>query len=513
MDDSPRSVLALTVPKILTKKIKDALAAHGRLNKTFRIRAISEDVKLEWLDGDPANIREGDCYIPVTKEREEDHRGLEPLVRLIDSVNMGDHASTIGLASVYLPDAVPCSLPNSQTSLLGRTVEQWLDQQQGHGHERLRTKDSLLSCNWTYMIYPPLLLLPPSAFSVFSSILGTKGLPNDLSTLYQLICQNFKVSHIALNAPISESVMIKSTLGDNNDSNTQQQHPEIAFGPTPNVLRSPTGLISLYGDYGPDLPLKNRLNAKDLASAFWCTAQQNGIFQTWAPRYTMFSRGNISEKARVLKMESLTEKMLGTPPRETSAVDLYAGIGYFAFSYAKAGVGKVLCWEINPWSVEGLRRGSEGNKWPIRVVQDGEIHHESGQGDERLLVFQESNEKAAARIGKMRDTIPPVRHVNCGFLPSSNDSWEVAVQVLDSIGGWIHAHENIAKKSIASRTAEIVEIFTDLVKIHRSERYEEQWCVECEHLEQVKSYAPGVIHCVLDIAISPVQMSFKPSMI
>ena len=42
--------------------------------------------------------------------------------------------------------------------------------------------------------------------------------------------------------------------------------------------------------------------------------------------------------------------------------DLYAGIGYFAFSYAKAGVGKVLCWEINPWSVDGLRRGAGGKQ-------------------------------------------------------------------------------------------------------------------------------------------------------
>ena len=69
--------------------------------------------------------------------------------------------------------------------------------------------------------------------------------------------------------------------------------------------------------------------------------------------------------------------------------------------------------------------------------------------------------------------------------------------MLDSTGGWIHAHENIAKKDIESRTAEIVGIFQGFAW----KRFEAK--VECEHVESVKSYAPGVMHCVLDIAITP----------
>ena len=62
--------------------------------------------------------------------------------------------------------------------------------------------------------------------------------------------------------------------------------------------------------------------------------------QTWAPKHTMFSRGNIKEKARVLNLAKqptagLEPGLENTDPEaRTMAVDLYAGIGYFTFSYA-----------------------------------------------------------------------------------------------------------------------------------------------------------------------------------
>ena len=221
----------------------------------------------------------------------------------------------------------------------------------------------------------------------------------------------------------------------------------------------------------------------------------------------MFSRGNISEKARILRMPSLRAERLGCEPRACSAVDLYAGIGYFAFCYAKAGVGRVLGWEINPWSVEGLRRGVGRNAegWGVRIMEEGEeLEEEWEQGGERVLVFQEDNQHAGARVQAMRSRIPPVRHVNCGFLPSSAPSWPVAVRVLDpALGGWVHAHENIAVGDIESRKADIVARFDALAK--PDDAADPRRIVRCEHLERVKSYAPGVVHCVLDIHIAPPQ--------
>lgn len=223
----------------------------------------------------------------------------------------------------------------------------------------------------------------------------------------------------------------------------------------------------------------------------------------------LVERGGVNEEEKEPRRGERREREL------ISAVDLYAGIGYFAFCYAakKEVVGKVFCWEISRWSVEGLRRGAVGNGWGVRVFEggqddgDGNGTEKEGNG-QRLTVYQESNQCAAARIAAMRAGVPPVRHVNCGFLPSSKESWETAVQVLDPTqGGWIHAHENIAVRSFERRRMEILEDFRGLVERHHRQGKEDKkgepelWQVECVHFEQVKTYAPGVAHCVLDISV------------
>ena len=225
----------------------------------------------------------------------------------------------------------------------------------------------------------------------------------------------------------------------------------------------------------------------------------------------MFSRGNLSEKKRILELGALRghREPRDTGLEEISAVDLYAGIGYFAFSYAKAGVRTVLCWELNPWSVEGLRRGAAENGWGCRISRCGEEAIEARNdvskfvmGEERLLVFNEDNEKAAERIRKMRELLPPIRHVNCGLLPTSEKSWGVAVQTLDPVqGGWIHAHENVPVAELEHRKATIVRHFAALLHAHSTA--ERPFDVFCNHVESVKSYGPSINHCVFDIFIQP----------
>ena len=216
----------------------------------------------------------------------------------------------------------------------------------------------------------------------------------------------------------------------------------------------------------------------------------------------------------MLTLRSLTAAGLGGEnPSETSAVDLYAGVGYFAFSYTNRGVGKVLCWEINPWSIEGLRRGAEMNGWIVKVFKGVEEPLQNDKmktnGEDNLIVYFESNEHAARRINTIRESIPPIRHVNCGFLPTSEPSWAAAAQALDPIqGGWIHVHENISTRSFKHRQTEIIDVFKDLmVSTHRRGGLGSQWTVECVHFEQVKNFAPGVVHCVLDIAVLPTASS------
>ena len=494
------SCMALIVPRVLVKKTKDALEAQGNLDKSIKIRpATLEDLEMQ-IEKVLTEPRPDTFLIPTklsaslvkaTLLRSSGLAEYEKDIAIIAFRQTPDIHGALGSERSYKDGPIGPGASKSKTSsmnLLARTTGQWLHQLPLE--QSPFAGENVLSYNWTYMIYPPLLLLPPSALSNITSIFASKGqgLPKDLFCLWHLLSQEFKTSHIALNGPIPASA-------------SKELSVQSARDPESNILRSPTALVPLYGDFGPALPISHNPTTSDLFSALWCTARQNHIFQIWAPRYTMFSRGNISEKARILSLQALTKKQLGSQPEETSAVDLYAGIGYFAFSYAKAGIGKVLCWEINPWSIEGLRRGAKRNGWDVKVVKDGQAFNEAINERERLVVFPESNELAAARLAAVRDRIFPVRHVNCGLLPSSKDSWGVAVKVLDPTGGWIHAHENIAKANIESRREEVVETFKRLVKEYWGQRLEVQWEVTCEHVEQVKSYAPGIIHCVLDISI------------
>ena len=510
--DASRSRIALIVPKLLVKKIKDALKAHGDLDKNAKIRPARLEEQNSALEGASLAPRPDAFLIPThlfVEIEQGDSGTLAVKWDLLQSLGLVEYEVDIAVIVFEQGrdthgclglEKCPKNGPNSceasasgkpSMNPLARTIGHWLHQLPDKDFERPFSRDVVLSYSWTYVVYPPLLLLPSATLSNLSSIFGTKGqiIPEDLSSLWCLLSREFKISHIALNAPIlANTTKETSVLGG--------ERLEA------NILRSPTDLVPLSGDFGPNLPLDHGPSITDFCSAFWCTALQNGISQTWAPRYTMFSRGNISEKARILSLKTLTGKELRSQPAETSAVDLYAGIGYFAFSYIKAGVGKVLCWDINPWSIEGLRRGAKKNKWGVEVINDGQAFGHINE-EARLVVFQESNEHAARRISAMKDSIPPVRHVNCGLLPSSKDSWEVAVQVLGPTGGWIHAHENIAKKDIEGRIEEVVEIFKSLVRNHSVHEPHGQWRVECEHVEQVKSYAPGVMHYVLDILISP----------
>ncbi|KAF2482898.1 S-adenosyl-L-methionine-dependent methyltransferase [Neohortaea acidophila] len=349
---------------------------------------------------------------------------------------------------------------------MDRAIAQWL-QQTGQPASKLPT------LKLPYTIYGHLLLLSQTAFTSPEWKQVKHELNNDLSTLYPILATHLKITHIAINSAIPPSV------SDN------VNHEED------NILRSPSNLNPIYGDFGPNTASSHPTNS-DFTAAFWTTAKQNGIQQTWTPRWTMFSRGNVSEKARLLDLPSvhLAVEEGKASGAGSCAVDLFVGIGYFAFSYLKAGVRVVVGWDLNPWSVEGLRRGAEANGWDEQV---GEAV--SAGGEARLLVFNEGNENAGRRIGEMRARLPPVRHVNCGLLPTSRASWRTAVEVLDpELGGWVHVHENFAVAEIESRAEDVREAFQGLCGGRE---------VRIDHVNRLKSYAPGVMHCVIDLHVSP----------
>jgi len=335
----------------------------------------------------------------------------------------------------------------------------------------------------SYVVYGSMILLPSTAYDELDrKRINTLDVQLDLEQLYELIAQHLKITHVASTRPIP--------LHD--DDQTAE-----------NVLRAPKNFTPLYGDFGSstchDPPAQ-----EDYDAAYWVTAKQNGIFQTWAPRWTMFSRGNISEKARLLTLPSVLSAVEDgeADGKECVAVDLYAGIGYFTFSYLKAGVSKVLCWDINPWSIEGLMRGAKANKWFTRRITNDASFTAALESDARLLVFNEDNTMARRRIDEARQSLPPIRHVNCGLLPTSQGSWDTAVNVLDqAMGGWIHVHENFATSEIEQKAEEVRQELQRLAEGRVGLGSSQP--VKVEHINRLKSYAPGVMHCVVDIYIPP----------
>lgn len=509
----------LAVPRYLVKTIKNALQASQRLDKSAKIKPFSATEKARLfgpVEKDIRSCEEEKYLIPSTFMIRSDADEAEILMlrtALLTEINADQYVHQISIFLCNVSSSSHSSSLIETISLLGQVVEGWLLSISSllFPHS---ISDLISVSTWSYTIYPPLLLLPQNTFSIppWPELLSTRLRPH-LQSLYILLNKSFKTTHIALNAPISAL--------------TQGR---------PNTLRKPQTLVPLHGSFGPSLSPTDISSDADFAAAFWCTVRQNGIFQTWAPRHTMFSRGNISEKTRLLSLNTLTAGGLGgNPPSEISAVDLYAGIGYFTFCYAKLGISKILCWELSEWSVEGLRRGSTENGWGVEVFKQDclgalDIKTKPAPKDKQILVFQENNQNAAHRINALRSFIPPIRHVNCGFLPTSQESWETAVQALDpDMGGWIHAHENIERGALVKRREEIVEVFRELVgrwrgisiptvklnselepdsdrpEAHLNKNKNEMttMTVNCIHLEQVKSYAPGVIHCVLDIAVLP----------
>ncbi|KAF1348969.1 S-adenosyl-L-methionine-dependent methyltransferase [Delphinella strobiligena] len=349
--------------------------------------------------------------------------------------------------------------------------------------------DSLIrKLSKTYSIYGPLLLLPQHAVQSAMWTTLSKGLDAArYEALLKSISKHMKVSHIAINAPIP-----------------------LHSDETDNIVRSPTNLSPLFGDFGPMCNSETPTES-DFEAAFWCHTKQNGIMQFWAPRYTMFSRGNITEKARVLLMPSVATAVSYAPDTGCCAVDLYCGIGYFTFSYLAAGVKTVLGWDLNPWSIEGLRRGAMANKWSVDVYsRDTSTAEISVIDEKRLIAFNESNELALARIKKLRDKLPPIRHINCGLLPTSQGSYATAAAALDpKLGGWMHVHENFAAADINDNAENIRQTFEQLMQRLDEDRgiYSQSETpsrrVLVEHVQRVKSYAPGVFHCVVDFFISP----------
>ena len=296
---------------------------------------------------------------------------------------------------------------------------------------------------WT--VYPPMLL-----FSGNTNDTLPKDFCQYLLQHHQLMFGNKSLTHVALNRPIIES----------------------------DILRRPSSLVPLFGNFGPDWV--DEPTEGDFNDAFWCLVVQNGIYQTWAPRYTMFSRGNIKEKKRILDH---FKNLNGT-----LVFDFYCGIGYFSLSYLRNGA-KLLCWELNPWSIEGFRRSLEHAGYKYKIYNTGDNFSIDDISKYDACLFLESNEVIPSRLDSVQVNSLNVSHVNLGLLPTSKPSWSIASNLVaekSAASCLIHVHENVHVDEFDKMKDEIEASYPNGT---------------VKHIEKVKTFAPDVWHAVFDVAI------------
>lgn len=298
-----------------------------------------------------------------------------------------------------------------------------------------------------WVVYEPMVLFNNNTFDTeaWQSVLGRIDSQDFFKTL--LVKKFPHITHAAVNQPINKS----------------------------SIMRVPENILPLYGHFEPEVTsqMLELPTESDFKQAFWCHTIQNGIYQTWAPRFTMFSRGNIKEKKRILD----TFKNLNN----TWVLDLYGGIGYFSLSYLKNGA-KLMCWELNPWSTEALIRNCQMNNFSFKL--NPTTYDESTQ----VYIFNENNEHSIKSLHQVMSNPSslPISHINLGLLPSSKQSWDMTTHfmTLSSMSPVVHVHENVHIDQFELFTKELMDYFpnTKLVSINK-----------------VKTFAPDVWHTVFDI--------------
>jgi tRNA wybutosine-synthesizing protein 2 len=225
---------------------------------------------------------------------------------------------------------------------------------------------------------------------------------------------------------------------------------EIARGYS-RVLKVKTVLRDVGGIAG-DLrqPLVKTLLGTDTVT----THLENGIRFKFDAAKVMFSSGNIEERMRMAELKCDGE----------TVVDMFAGIGYFSIPLAVyQRPGRVIACELNPVAHSYLMENTRLNKVE-RIVQPF-------LGDCRTL----PGESIADRV-------------IMGYVRITHEFLETAVRLLRS-GGIVHYHETCPNELLPDRP---IQHLNDGARGCK---------VDIQRMKEIKSYAPGVSHVVVDVQI------------
>lgn len=159
-------------------------------------------------------------------------------------------------------------------------------------------------------------------------------------------------------------------------------------------------------------------------------------------------------------------------------VDLYCGVGYYTIPFLLHGkAAHVHACEWNPNSLLAIRENLKKAGCDV---------------ESRCTVYPGDNSQSALQLCYVAD------RVCLGLLPSSAAGWPLAVAVMKREGGVLHVHENVRDIDVDSWTVDTCRQFTDMFTASGK-----VMTVTCRHTERVKSYAPHVLHIVVDLVCTP----------
>ena len=185
--------------------------------------------------------------------------------------------------------------------------------------------------------------------------------------------------------------------------------------------------------------------------------KENGVKFKLDPSEVMFSSGNMDERKRMGEIVSPDEVV----------VDLFAGIGYFSLPIAvHSQVKKVYSCELNPVAFSFLEEN-------IRLNQVSDV----------IIPVLGDNRKVAPKNIADR--------VLMGYIGETKDFLPTAFESLKNHVGIIHFHDTFPDKEVPDYPLTIIQREAEL--FHRS--------VRLQHLQCVKSFAPGISHYVLDTEV------------
>ncbi len=189
------------------------------------------------------------------------------------------------------------------------------------------------------------------------------------------------------------------------------------------------------------------------------THVENGIRFKLDITKVMFSSGNTDERVRMARQDCKGEYV----------VDMFAGIGYFSLPIAKyAGAKKVVAIELNPESYDFLVENVKLNML------------------ENIVVPMLGDNRKMSPIG-LADRIM------MGYVNGTIEYYSHALSVLKRTGGTIHFHDTTPTESPLAR---------ELIARLDHESSEAGFSMKIVRLHEVKSFAPGISHVVLDIELS-----------